>query len=164
MHRSAIFVLVCGALWAAGSLQAANHAPAGRPATVRDTPQPKTSNPPEAPGAATPALRIARVRLEAPPEDAAQPSMVLKFDLLNEGLSSVTDVVIEIVIRDKRLAESDPLAARPLVGPFTISGHATIDAGYTIAYEMLLRNLSTECQCAADVRVISARSVSGAGV
>ena len=128
MNRSALVVLLGGAL-AAGHLHAATRVPAGRPAAVRDTPAPKPPGPVDAPGVSAPAVRIARIRLETPPEDAPQPSMLLKFDMLNEGLSSVTDVVIEIAILKKPAAGDAAVASRPVVGPFTISGHATIDGG-----------------------------------
>lgn len=163
MNRSAFLVFTCGvALWSAGHVHASIRVPAARPTAARDTPSPKP--PPEVPGAVSPVLRIGHVRLEPPAEESLQPSMVLKFDVLNEGLSSVTDVVIEIAIREKTLVDGDANRSRPIVGPFTISGQATIHAGYTVAYEMLLRNLTPACQCTPDVRVISARSLPGAGL
>jgi hypothetical protein len=104
-------------------------------------------------------LQIKNVRLEAPPLDAPKPSTLLKFDLLNDGEVSVTDVIIKIAIVENghSTVESVP---RFIAGPFTISGHATIDAGYTVNYEMVLRNLSSDCGCRADVNVVAARSSS----
>jgi hypothetical protein len=102
-------------------------------------------------------LRIANVRIEVPPAHAPKPSSLLKFDMLNEGDLRVADVQIEIAIVDNKLADDGDLQSRPIVGPFRISGHATIEAGYTVNYEMLLRNLNPECPCVATVRVVSAR-------
>jgi hypothetical protein len=41
----------------------------------------------------------------------------------------------------------------------SVVGYATIEAGYTLNYEMLLRNLSPDCSCVADVSITSARPV-----
>ena len=105
-------------------------------------------------------LRIANVRIEVPPADAPKPSSLLKFDILNESDLRVSDVLIEIAIVDNRLPDDGGLRPRPVVGPFRISGHATIEAGYTVNYQMLLRNLNPECPCVANVRVVSARPLS----
>lgn len=102
-------------------------------------------------------IRIHNVRLEPPPPDTPGPAAVLKFDMLNDGLRSVTDVVIEVVIREQ---PSDPaVTPKQIVGPFTVGGQATIDAGYTVNYVMLLRNLASDCGCRAEVRVQSAHEV-----
>jgi hypothetical protein len=102
-------------------------------------------------------LRVSHVRLEAPPVDAPKPASLLKFDMMNDGDLRVTDVRIQIAIVQKERLAADRTPPRVIVGPFTISGHATIEAGYTVNYEMLLRNLSYDCECQPDVRVVSAR-------
>ena len=38
-----------------------------------------------------------------------------------------------------------------------------LDPGYTADYEILLRNISATCRCAANVRVLSFRSIGGSG-
>ena len=101
-------------------------------------------------------LRIHNVRLEAPPLDGPKPSVILKFDLLNDSDVRITDVMIEIAIVAKPQTVSEP-APRVIVRPFIIRGHVTIEAGYTVAYQMLLRNLAPDCECQADVNVVSAR-------
>ena len=69
----------------------------------------------------------------------------------------MTDVDIEVTISE-RVPRIDGInEMRLLVGPFTIRGHVTIEAGYTFNYNLLLRNLSTECRCVANVNVVSAR-------
>lgn len=104
-------------------------------------------------------LRVSHVRLGAPPADVPKPASVLKFDMLNDGDLRVTDVHIQIAIVQKERPAADRTPPRVIVGPFTISGHATIEAGYTVNYEMLLRNLSNDCECQPDVRVVSARQL-----
>jgi hypothetical protein len=79
--------------------------------------------------------------------------------MLNEGNLRVADVQIEIAIVNSNVHDHGELPPRPIVGPFRISGHATIEAGYTVNYEMLLRNLNPECPCVANVKVVSARSL-----
>jgi hypothetical protein len=77
--------------------------------------------------------------------------------MLNEGALRVADVVIEISILDKERSENHDGQPAPIVRPFRISAHATIEAGYTVNYQMLLRNLSPECPCVATVKILSAR-------
>jgi hypothetical protein len=96
-------------------------------------------------------LRLARV----PPIDTL-PASLLVFDLCNEGPRPLTDVVVRVVIADKRgLAEG----TRPLVGPLTIRGKVVLRQGYALNYGLLFRNLSSECACEAQVKVVSARSL-----
>ncbi|MET0214023.1 MAG: hypothetical protein ABW292_13515 [Vicinamibacterales bacterium] len=47
------------------------------------------------------------------------------------------------------------VADRTLVRPFKIRGHVVLQAGYTVNYEMLLRNLSPDCRCIANVDIVS---------
>jgi hypothetical protein len=108
---------------------------------------------------AVPTLRIMNVRLEAPPADAPIPSAILKFDMLNDGGSKVTDIVIQISMLERPRDERALGSRRFVVNPFMIRGSVTLEAGYTMNYEMLLRNLSTDCACVPNVVVISARPV-----
>jgi hypothetical protein len=104
-------------------------------------------------------LRIANTRLEAAAEDAPKPSTLLKFDLLNQSLERITDVVLQVVLVEKARLPEQVSARRPVVGPFTIQGHVTLEAGYTMNYVVLLRNLSVDCDCLPEVSVLSARSI-----
>jgi hypothetical protein len=106
-----------------------------------------------------PTLRIMNVRLEAPPADAPTPSAVLKFDMLNDGGSKVTDIVIQISMLERPRDEHALSSRRFVVNPFMIRGSVTLEAGYRMNYEMLLRNLSADCACVPNVVVISARPV-----
>ena len=102
-------------------------------------------------------LRISNVRFEAPPPDAPWPSKLLKFDMSNDGAVRMTDVSIEVTVRETVSAIDGINEMRLLVGPFTIRGHVTIEAGYTFNYNLLLRNLAPDCQCLAVVNVVSAQ-------
>jgi hypothetical protein len=104
-------------------------------------------------------LRIDHVRLEPAPHAETSPSAILKFDLLNDGLDRMTDVLLEVSILEQS-PPGQPLGPRRvLVGPFNIRGTAVLQPGYSINYEMLLRNFSSECNCVPNVVVTSARAV-----
>jgi hypothetical protein len=101
-------------------------------------------------------LRVQRVRLEPAPPINTSPSTVLKFDLFNASVNRITDLLLKIAIIQK----VEPLAPRRvLVGPFNIRGDVVLEAGYTLNYQMLLRNFSSDCDCVANVDVISVRSL-----
>lgn len=104
-------------------------------------------------------IRIKNIRLESPPPSAPSPSAVLKFDMVNDGSAPVTDVVVEIAFLEARSTTNDVLP-RVIVGPFIIRGTTVIDAGYTLNFAVLLRNLSVECNCVASVDVVTARAAS----
>jgi len=106
-------------------------------------------------------LHIRNVRLEAPPPNADRPSALLRFDMLNNSTVRMTDVSIEIAIVEKWQSPDQSRMPRVIVGPFTIRGDATIEAGYTLNYQMLLRNLSSDCGCQANITVVSARPLDG---
>lgn len=101
-------------------------------------------------------LRVSNVRLDAPSAEVSRPAALLKFDLLNDGELSVTDVLVEITIFEKSRSDTRP---RRIAGPVTIRGYATIEAGYTVSYELLLRNLAADCDCDPRVNIVSARPI-----
>ena len=98
-------------------------------------------------------LKVENVRLEAPVREEASPSTILKFDVVNGTSAPLTDLVLEISILEK--SAPTELAGRAIVRPFKIRGSVVLQAGYTINYEMLLRNLSSDCRCIANVDVVS---------
>lgn len=84
---------------------------------------------------------------------------MLKFDLVNDGWTTVRRVVLGVAILEK--SSTDAAAApRVVAGPFTIRGDVDLQAGYTLNYEMVLRNLPSDCHCVADVAIMA----SGAAV
>jgi hypothetical protein len=105
-------------------------------------------------------LRIVNIRLESAPPTEKSPSSILKFDLLNEGSNRLTDLKLEITITEKPVLGL--AAPRRLVGPFTIEGHVVLQAGYTIRYEMLLQDFSSDCKCIAEVAVVSVQTLPSA--
>ena len=85
---------------------------------------------------------------------------MLKFDLLNASPAGLTDLLLEISIMEK----PDGLApGRMLVRPFRIRGNVVLKSGYTVDYELLLRALSSDCDCVASVDVLSVRTVPASG-
>ena len=101
-------------------------------------------------------LKVQRVRLEPAPSMSASPGTVLKFDLLNVSVNRLATPLLQIAIVEK----TEPFAPRRiLVGPFTIRGEVVLEASYILSYEMLLRNFSSECNCVANVDVVSVRSL-----
>lgn len=108
-------------------------------------------------------LRIKNVRFEAAPPSAPKPSAVLKFDILNDGSLRLTDVIVEIAILEREPFHNEAIAPRVMVGPFTIRGDVIIESGYTVNYEMLLRNFTADCKCVATVGIVSAHAVADSG-
>jgi len=66
---------------------------------------------------------------------------------------------LEISITEKPAFEPVLAPSRMLVRPFTIRGNVVLESGYTINYEMLLRHFSSDCNCLANVGVLSVRSL-----
>jgi len=54
-------------------------------------------------------------------------------------------------------ANQTAVPGRTLVEAFSIRGQHIIEPGYTLNFEMLLWNLSSQCRCVAIVDVVSAR-------
>jgi hypothetical protein len=102
-------------------------------------------------------LQIENVSLEAASTRAPQPSTILKFDVFNDTPSRLTDVVMNVSFVEKQLPERFTTPARVLVGPVTIRVAEILQAGYTLRYEMLFRNLSSDCDCSPSVEILSAR-------
>jgi hypothetical protein len=108
-------------------------------------------------------LRVQRVRLEAAPPSASDTSAVLKFELVNNGPMTVTGVVLEIAVRVKATTQGESADRLVVAGPFTIRAGVDLQAGYTLNYELLLRNLRADCDCAPDVTVTAARPAQAPG-
>ena len=104
-----------------------------------------------------PSLLVHNLRLAAAPANEHRPSALLKFDVLNHTALWPTDVVMRVSFVERRLDESDIEPARVIVGPVTVEVDETLQAGYTLSYEMLFRNLSPDCDCSPRVEIISAR-------
>jgi hypothetical protein len=128
----------------------------------RSAPRVDSSRIVTAPGRAS-TLRIHRVRLEAAPPAAPKPSVLLKFDLVNDGLLTVRNVVLEVAIVERPSIDAATAALHVVAGPFTIRGDIDLQAGYTLNYEMLLRNLPSDCNCSANVAILSGGTAARSG-
>jgi hypothetical protein len=105
-----------------------------------------------------PADRIAirHIRVEPSTPIEGSPSVVLKFDLHNEGWTSVTDIVLSVSMRkDEQGRALEP--AR--VQPFTIKIRNVLLAGYSFDYEIRLRNVSLDSASAPEIEVVDAHRV-----
>ena len=120
----------------------------------RDLPRVVAVKPPPS----EPLLQIENLRLESAPPKAPQPSVLLKFDILNDTSLRLTDVVMRVSFLEKRADDVDA-PRRVIVGPVTVRVGETVRAGYVLSYEMLFRNLSSDCDCAPRVEILSARQL-----
>ena len=130
---------------------------------LKSKPDPVTvPSPPIRPDTKTPRklpLVIARVRLDPPPPGEKENSAVLKFQMSNRSSSTLTDIVFEVSIVEKPQDEHLDTPSEVLAGPFVIRGKMVLDPGYTADCEIFLRDISPACNCAANVRVRSFRSI-----
>jgi hypothetical protein len=104
-----------------------------------------------------PRLSIRNLRLARMPPMDTLPASLLAFDLCNEGPRPLTDVVVRVVIADK---SGLAVGRRPLARPLMLRGKAVLRQGYALRYSLLFRNLSSECACEPQVKVLSARQLS----
>ena len=103
-------------------------------------------------------LKVQRIRIEAAILPEPEPSATVKFDLVNDGPVSLSDIVLEVSLIDTTIADDDKEPRRVRAGPYSIRGDIVLLPGYALNYEMKLRNVSVDCACTAKVEVISARS------
>jgi hypothetical protein len=103
-------------------------------------------------------LEIGNPRLETAPPGAPQPSSLLKFDVLNKSSLRLTDLVMRVSFVEKQPDSSDT-PVRVLIGPVTFRVEEILQSGFVLSYEILFRNLSSDCDCSPAVEVLSARLV-----
>jgi hypothetical protein len=100
-------------------------------------------------------IAVRHIRLEAATAIDGSPSVVLKFDVHNEGWTSVTDVVLSVSLRN---ADSDtPIELPARVRPFTIKIRNVLLAGYSFDYEIRLRNVSLDTANTPEIEVVDAQ-------
>ena len=148
----AVMVMSSGALAATVAVQGESR-PLSHDARDPSIRPPGSSSVVSAPARSEAGLSVHRVRLEPAPQPVAKPSIVLKFDLVNDGLVTATDVMLEVAIRER--STNAEVAPQVVAGPFVIRGRVDLQAGYTLNYEMLLRNLPPDCSCVADVAIVA---------
>ena len=103
------------------------------------------------------ALTVENVRLEAAAGIDAEAATTLKFDLLNTTQQRLTEITVEISVTEKPSQEPALTPSRMLVRPFKLQGDVILEPGHSVRFEVLLRRLSADCECAANVRVVSVR-------
>lgn len=114
----------------------------------------------EVTGSQRDAVAVRNVKLEPAPPIDQSPSARVTFDLYNDGPDAVGDIVLALSLIEPP-QRSDAKAPRVVIaGPVTIRSETVLLPGYSLAYEITLRNLSADCQCVPVVDVIGARPVS----
>jgi hypothetical protein len=103
-------------------------------------------------------VRPYHIRLEQAPPIKGRPSVNLKFDAFNDSVDDLTDIVLKVSIVQRSHSATNP---EVIGGPYIIRGSVLLRPGYSMGYEMRLRNLTTQCDCVASVRVVSARPSAG---
>jgi hypothetical protein len=95
----------------------------------------------------------------APPVEQ-DPTAFVRFDVFNTGDHDVAPVVVEIAILETppRYGDAVPIPTT-LVGPFRIRTNTALKAGFSVHYELRLRNISAVCDCVATVDVVQDGSV-----
>jgi hypothetical protein len=97
-----------------------------------------------------------KVRLD--PGDRPHPDArsTVSFEVLNEGSTELTDIILKISIEDVMTLSQSDSHQEPLAS-YTIRGSdVVIQPGYSLKYELRLRNLP-KCECQAFVEVESVR-------
>jgi hypothetical protein len=119
---------------------------------------------PQTPSALAPApdrfpLTVQKLRFESDLVGEFDPSARITFEIRNEGFVGLDDISLSVSVAQK--SPLDELNAPPtvLAGPFTVRVRPTLRPGYSLAYDIRLRNISAECDCFATVDVLSAQAV-----
>jgi hypothetical protein len=97
--------------------------------------------------------------LEPGPQAESSPSTTLKFDMLNDGASRLTNIILEVSILKKHQPEESDQRQNVLVRPFTIREKVVLQPGYSMEYELRFRNFSSDCDCLPRVDVVSVESL-----
>jgi hypothetical protein len=105
-------------------------------------------------------VAVENARVESAPNSEGAPAALVKFDLLNKGLTMVREPTLRISVVEKTDAHIAFSQRRVLLRPFVVRGiNITLEAGETFSYEMLLRNFSADCSCVPYVEVLPAVTV-----
>jgi hypothetical protein len=102
-------------------------------------------------------LTIRHIRLEASPPVDGAPSVILKFDLHNQGSTSLTDIVLSVSVGHAAGESASEPSER--VHPFEVKIDNVLLAGYTFGYEIRLRNVSIDTANGPEIAVVDARRI-----
>lgn len=106
------------------------------------------------------AVKVQNIRLVPASDDDKLPFATLAFDMLNDGTTRVTNIVLAISVTESRPSEQVEPSEHVVVGPFTIREKVVLQPGYSMEYELRLRNLAaTNCSCKGRVEVVSVETV-----
>ena len=104
-------------------------------------------------------VAIRRVHLGAAPPIDGSPIARVTFEIHNTGKHGLMDIVLTVSLLEPPPL-NDPDAERAVVaGPLTIRSKSLLLPGYSLGYNITLRNISSECRCVPVVNVIQARFV-----
>jgi hypothetical protein len=104
-------------------------------------------------------LQVQNIRFVPSEPVGESPSITLKFDVLNDGVESLTDIILKVSVLEADTRRDAPRAV--LAGPFTIRGKAPLHPGFAMTYEIRLRNISSDCGCVGTVHIVSVRGSVG---
>lgn len=98
-------------------------------------------------------VTIRHIRFEAAPPFENSPSVILRFDMRNDSAAGVTGIVVSVSLFGSadRTLETSPLLQQPL----RMRVNAPLPAGYSLDYEIRLKNLSLESACMSEVVVVA---------
>ncbi len=96
-------------------------------------------------------LKVRRVRLETVTPSDDSHYVTVKFDILNKGETSVSNIVFQVMLIDTR----PDARLRIVAGPFTFRSKSALDAENTMALEVRVRDLAPSCRCRPFVRIAS---------
>lgn len=141
--RRLVAVATCLVVWPAP-------ASAARAAQERDA---------SASGSSAVPLTIANVEVQRGPYIELSPTTDVTFELTNTAATAYRSVVLEVSMVSGDGAREADAAPLVLAGPVAIRSTFELQPGFTMLYQMRLRNFSTDCDCHAIVKVVSAVAV-----
>jgi hypothetical protein len=101
------------------------------------------------------ALRVQNITLEPTLPMNGAPTAMLSFEVLNAGGVDLSRIVVEVVVLERAVSSWLDGPPKVLAGPFTLIGTRTLSSWQSLHFGLVLRNLSSECDCTANV--VSAR-------
>lgn len=103
-------------------------------------------------------LRISRVRMHDTKPGEIKPSVKVTFHTSNDSSDTLEQVVFAIAIVERLTAAAAPgVPPRTVAGPFIFRADAVLEPGYTTDFEVVLRDISIDCGCIPQIRVLSVR-------
>ena len=101
-------------------------------------------------------VRVRNIRLEASPPVGDSVSATLKFDVHNDGSKNLIHMVLSVSLLDAPHRGAPAALPLVLVGPFKVRASHVLPPGYSVHYEIRLRNVSSDCNCVPTVDVLEA--------